>query len=51
MTIGNNCYIGFGAILIAPLELKDDSSVKPGTVVSQENVDDFGKKEEGNVPE
>ena len=50
MTIGNNCYIGSGAILIAPLELKDDSSVKPGAVVSQENVDNFGKKGEGNVP-
>jgi bifunctional UDP-N-acetylglucosamine pyrophosphorylase/glucosamine-1-phosphate N-acetyltransferase len=51
MTIGNNCYIGSGSILIAPLELKDDSSVKPGTVVSQKNIDNFGKKGDGNVPQ
>ncbi|MHC4394694.1 MAG: bifunctional UDP-N-acetylglucosamine diphosphorylase/glucosamine-1-phosphate N-acetyltransferase GlmU [Planctomycetota bacterium] len=43
-TIGNDCYIGSGAILIAPLELKDDSQVEPGTVVSQESIDKFGKK-------
>ncbi len=37
--IGNGCYIGAGATLIAPLELKDGSHIKPGTVVSRENVD------------
>ena len=51
MTIGDNCYIGSGAILIAPLELEDDSNVKPGTVVSQGNIDKFDKKGKGNVPE
>ena len=51
MTIGNNCYIGSGAILIAPLQLKDDSNIEPGTVVSQENINKFGEKGKENVPE
>jgi bifunctional UDP-N-acetylglucosamine pyrophosphorylase/glucosamine-1-phosphate N-acetyltransferase len=34
-TIGDNCYIGSGSILIAPLELEDGSHVSAGTVVSQ----------------
>jgi bifunctional N-acetylglucosamine-1-phosphate-uridyltransferase/glucosamine-1-phosphate-acetyltransferase GlmU-like protein len=41
-TIGDNCYIGSGAILIAPLELKDGSHVSAGTVVSQESVEKIG---------
>ena len=44
-TIGDNCYIGSGAILIAPLMLKDGSHVNPGTVVSQESVEKIGQKE------
>ncbi len=43
-SIGNDCYVGSGAILIAPLELKDGSHIKPGMVVSQEEIDKFGKK-------
>lgn len=43
--IGNNCYIGSGAILVAPLELKDDSHISAGTVVSQDNIDKLGKKD------
>jgi bifunctional UDP-N-acetylglucosamine pyrophosphorylase/glucosamine-1-phosphate N-acetyltransferase len=43
--IGNNCYIGSGAILIAPLDLKDGSHVSAGTVVSQESLDKFGRKD------
>ena len=43
-SIGNYCYVGSGAILIAPLELKDGSHIKPGMVVSQEEIDKFGKK-------
>ena len=43
--IGNNCYIGSGAILIAPLELKDGSHISAGTVVSQESVDKLGGKD------
>ena len=42
--IGNNCYIGSGAILIAPIELKDGSHISAGTVVSQESIDKFGQK-------
>ena len=44
-SIGNDCYIGSGAILIAPLELKDGLHVGAGTVVSQENVDKIGRKD------
>jgi bifunctional UDP-N-acetylglucosamine pyrophosphorylase/glucosamine-1-phosphate N-acetyltransferase len=42
--IGDNCYIGSGAILIAPLELKNGSQISAGTVVSQEEIDKFGRK-------
>ncbi|MHC4571413.1 MAG: bifunctional UDP-N-acetylglucosamine diphosphorylase/glucosamine-1-phosphate N-acetyltransferase GlmU [Planctomycetota bacterium] len=42
--IGNDCYIGSGAILIAPLKLKDGSRIRAGTVVSQEEIDKFGRK-------
>lgn len=44
-SIGNDCYIGSGAILIAPLELKDGLHVGAGTVVSQESVDELGRKD------
>jgi len=47
--IGNNCYIGSGAILIAPLELKDGLHVNSGTVVSQESVSELGGKANNNV--
>jgi len=36
-SIGDNCYIGSGTVLIAPIELKDGSKVNAGTVVSQAN--------------
>ena len=36
-SIGDNCYIGSGSVLIAPIELKDGSKVNAGTVVSQAN--------------
>ena len=42
--VGNDCYLGSGSILIAPLELKDGSHVGPGTVVSQESIDKLGQK-------
>jgi bifunctional UDP-N-acetylglucosamine pyrophosphorylase/glucosamine-1-phosphate N-acetyltransferase len=42
--IGNDCYIGSGAVLIAPLELEDGSRIGAGTVVSQEQIDKFGRK-------
>jgi bifunctional UDP-N-acetylglucosamine pyrophosphorylase/glucosamine-1-phosphate N-acetyltransferase len=47
--IGDNCYIGSGAILIAPLELKDGSNVSAGTVVSQESINELGGKAGKNV--
>ncbi len=43
--IGNNCYIGSGAILVAPLELKDGSHIDAGTVVSQESINKLGQKD------
>ncbi|MHC4157976.1 MAG: bifunctional UDP-N-acetylglucosamine diphosphorylase/glucosamine-1-phosphate N-acetyltransferase GlmU [Planctomycetota bacterium] len=42
-TIGNDCYIGSGSVLIAPLELKDGSHISSGTVVSQEDINKFGQ--------
>jgi len=44
--IGNDCYIGSGAVLIAPLDLKDGSQISAGTVVSQESIDKLGRKEQ-----
>lgn len=49
--IGDNCYIGSGSILIAPLELKDGSHVNAGTVVSQDSVNQLGGKAKTDVPE
>ena len=43
-SIGDNCYIGSGAVLIAPLDLKNGSNVGAGTVVSQDSVNEFGGK-------
>ena len=47
--IGDDCYIGSGSILIAPLELKDGSHVSAGTVVSQESVNELGGKVNNDV--
>lgn len=47
--IGNNCHIGSGSLLIAPLEIKDDSHINAGTVVSQESVNELGGKALKNV--
>jgi bifunctional UDP-N-acetylglucosamine pyrophosphorylase/glucosamine-1-phosphate N-acetyltransferase len=49
--IGDNCYIGSGAILIAPIDLKDGSHVGAGTVVSQESANELGGKAETDVSE
>jgi bifunctional UDP-N-acetylglucosamine pyrophosphorylase/glucosamine-1-phosphate N-acetyltransferase len=32
-TIGDNCFIGSGAVLIAPLEIKDGAHIEPGAIV------------------
>ena len=36
--IGDNCYIGSGAVLVAPLVLKEGTHVNAGAVVTQENA-------------
>jgi bifunctional UDP-N-acetylglucosamine pyrophosphorylase/glucosamine-1-phosphate N-acetyltransferase len=42
--IGDNCYIGSGTVLIAPLELKDGSKVSAGTVVLQGSMSGLSGK-------
>jgi bifunctional UDP-N-acetylglucosamine pyrophosphorylase/glucosamine-1-phosphate N-acetyltransferase len=42
--IGDNCYIGSGSVLIAPLELKDGSNVSAGTVVLQGSMSGLSGK-------
>ena len=43
-TVGDECYIGSGAVLIAPLEIKPGAHIGAGTVVSQESADTLGEK-------
>ena len=43
--IGKNSFIGPGSVLIAPLEMKENSHIKPGAVVTQKDVDNSGQKE------
>lgn len=40
--IGNDCYIGSGSVLIAPIALKDGAHIGAGTVVSQNDVNEHG---------
>ena len=47
--IGDDSYVGSGAILIAPLDLKNGSHVSSGTVVSQESVNELGGKVNNDV--
>ena len=42
--IGDGCYVGSGAILIAPLDIKDGSHIASGMVVSQESINELGGK-------
>ncbi len=49
--IGDDCYIGSGAILIAPLEIKNGSHIASGTVVSQESVNELGRETKKDVSE
>jgi bifunctional UDP-N-acetylglucosamine pyrophosphorylase/glucosamine-1-phosphate N-acetyltransferase len=46
--IGDNCYIGSGAVLIAPLDLKEGSNISAGTIVSQESINKQKKQEKRN---
>ena len=43
-TVGDGCYIGSGAVLIAPLVLKDGAQVGAGMVVAQEDADQLEAK-------
>ena len=43
-TVGDDCYIGTGAVLIAPLAIKSGAHIGAGTVVSQESADQLGEK-------
>jgi bifunctional UDP-N-acetylglucosamine pyrophosphorylase/glucosamine-1-phosphate N-acetyltransferase len=43
--IGDNCYIGSGAVLVAPLVLKDGTHVNAGAVVTQNNAEQLQQKE------
>ncbi len=42
--VGDNCYIGSGAVLIAPLVIEDGSHINAGTVVSQEDINKLGRR-------
>lgn len=42
--IGDNCYVGAGVVLIAPVRLKDGSHIKAGSIVCGETVDNLGQK-------
>jgi bifunctional UDP-N-acetylglucosamine pyrophosphorylase/glucosamine-1-phosphate N-acetyltransferase len=43
--IGDDCYIGSGVVLIAPLKLKAGSHISAGKIVSQESLDKSEEKE------
>ncbi len=44
-SIGDNCYIGSGAVLVAPLELKDGTHINAGAIVTKENVGQLQQKD------
>jgi bifunctional UDP-N-acetylglucosamine pyrophosphorylase/glucosamine-1-phosphate N-acetyltransferase len=48
-TVGDDCYIGSGSVLIAPLVVKDGARIGAGTVVSQENIDTLAERQEQKV--
>ena len=43
--IGDDCYIGSGVVLIAPLKLKAGTHISAGKIVSQESIDKSEKKD------
>lgn len=43
--IGDDCYIGSGAVLVAPLELKSGTQVNAGAIVTRENVEQLHQKD------
>ncbi len=44
-TVGDDCYIGSGAVLIAPLVLNAGAQVGAGMVISQQDVDKLGGRQ------
>jgi bifunctional UDP-N-acetylglucosamine pyrophosphorylase/glucosamine-1-phosphate N-acetyltransferase len=42
--IGDDCYIGSGVVLIAPLKLKAGTHISAGKIVSQESIDKSEEK-------
>jgi bifunctional UDP-N-acetylglucosamine pyrophosphorylase/glucosamine-1-phosphate N-acetyltransferase len=44
-TVGDDCYIGSGAVLIAPLEVRAGAHIAAGTVVTQDNVDELAESQ------
>jgi bifunctional UDP-N-acetylglucosamine pyrophosphorylase/glucosamine-1-phosphate N-acetyltransferase len=42
--IGDDCYIGSGVVLIAPLTLKPGTHITAGKIISQESIDKSQKK-------
>jgi len=43
--VGDDCYIGSGAVLIAPLSVRAGAHIGAGTVVTQDSVDKLGDAE------
>ncbi len=46
--VGDDCYIGSGAVLIAPLKVKPRAHIDAGAVVTQESVDGAAEGQDGN---
>lgn len=47
--IGDDCYIGSGSVLIAPLEVKAGRYISAGAVISKDNVNELGGKAQIDV--
>jgi len=47
--VGDGCYIGSGAVLIAPLKIKDGTHIGPGMVVTQEMADQLTRESKEDV--
>jgi bifunctional UDP-N-acetylglucosamine pyrophosphorylase/glucosamine-1-phosphate N-acetyltransferase len=45
--IGDDCYIGSGAVLIAPLVLRPNANIGAGKVVGQEDADALEEQQQG----
>lgn len=50
-TVGDDCYIGSGSVLIAPLNVKGGTHIDAGTVVTQNSVDNGEGREENTTQE